>query len=134
PFLNTFERVPVKGAADKILSNSKVNAIVGAGPDKLWIGTATGLNLYDIKTKSIKHVAIEDGKEVEVNCLYSYDKGVLVGTKDEGLWLINQNGQLNRINPENISNAKINSKQFKTIKAIAEYAGNFYVATYGNGV
>lgn len=134
PFLNTFERVPVKGAADKTLSDSKVNAIVGAGQDKLWIGTSTGLNLYDIKTKTVKRVALEEGKEIEVNCLYAYDKGILVGTKEEGLWSINQNGQISRINPENIANVKINEKQFKTIRAITEYAGNFYVATYGNGV
>jgi len=88
-----------KEGCDNCIIGNKIRSLFRNNDNKIWIGTRSGLAIFDPKSEKFEKYGINDGLPSEV--IY----GILQGV-DGNIWLTTPNG-LSRINPLNM--------QFKNI-------------------
>lgn len=134
PVTDKFQRIPVKGEEGKTLSDYQVNCFFKENEDEVWIGTSNGINLFNVKTQINKKIFFPIEKPVDVACIYRSGKNVLIGTRGDGLWMLDAGYKPVLVELENNIIGAKKQNELKVINAISEYAGNLYLATYGSGV
>ncbi len=127
------------------LYNSFVSCIEPLDDDKLLVGTARGLDIFNTKTKTFLHVheSMKLKKALPVGCLLSgQNKRVWVGT-EKGLFRFDKD-DLTRFsgNTEAIPYRKYLNRQDDSSSLAGDYVislfeaddGTIWIGTYGNGI
>ncbi len=83
---NTYNQHLYSTTVNSITSN-KTNCILKDRSNILWIGTKNGLNKLDIKPKKIKILNLD----LHVSAVHSDLENIYVGTKNNGLFVVNKN-------------------------------------------
>lgn len=135
--LNFFDPVTEKFSAmqkaDRGL-NSRVNAIFKLDENTALIGTDKGLFILNFSNRTIKNPFFKTDEQVSVKCIESYNNEVYIGTMEKGLWRLNKNNALEKIDFVQSEYFPVKIDELKTIMHIGSYSGKMYLGTYGNGI
>tara|TARA_R110001592_G_scaffold363328_1_gene684146 strand:- start:3568 stop:7653 length:4086 start_codon:yes stop_codon:yes gene_type:complete len=113
------------------LSDNSVTSLIEDNSGKIWIGTESGLNLYNTKKNKISQVQLENNNTSIRKIFEDSNKNIWIGTKQNGLISINNETIKYYINTLN----NPNSISHNSIYDVFEDSKNqIWIGTYGGGL
>ncbi len=130
PVTESFSR-PQKADGKK---DPKVNAIRRLDSSNAMIGTDEGLYIINLDSCLVKNFSFGGLKNVTVNCIEKISDSYYIGTEGEGLWRLEKNNRLSKINFIMPDLVKLNPGELNAITHIAKYGNTIYLGTDGYGI
>lgn len=133
--INFFNPITLKFTRLNNLKGTKVkiNAIAVLNADNLIAGTEDGLFSINITSKNLTKYNFPIEGSIVVNCIKEVDGKFYFGTREKGLWVLNNN-KLERINFIKPDHLDFNLVELESINCIQAYAGKIYIGTSGYGI
>ena len=113
------------------LTDNSVLSLLEDSSGKIWIGTESGLNLYNSKTDGLSKVHLKEGPMSITKLFEDSEKNIWIGTKQNGLLVVNNETIKHYVNiPDNPRSLSHN-----TIFDIFEDSKKqLWIGTYGGGL
>ena len=139
-FSNTFSiHLPPKTirlstvTSEKGLSNNWVNCFVEDDRGFIWIGTRSGLNIFDGTNVEVIKNIYQDNTKISFNDVSYLEKTksnlIVIGTWGKGIYILNPHTKKVLNKQENIFEKSLNVK-----KTIERKDSAIWIATFGNGL
>ncbi|HQQ93540.1 MAG TPA: two-component regulator propeller domain-containing protein [Bacteroidia bacterium] len=111
---------------------TRVNAILRMDDQYALIGTQKGLYQYNYVTQKISRSYLP-GQDINVRCLTKFNKLILVGTEDQGVWKLDgQKFSPVEFNIPEYSDFK--AEDLRSVSSIRILNNMIYISTLGSGI